>query len=69
VVRDYHNSVAALKAGGLLILDDSSLYTDFDPPVFSFAGFPGPSTVARELADRELEHLGGVGHQNVYRKH
>lgn len=27
-----------------------------------------PSRVAREFADRELEHLGGVGHQNVYRK-
>jgi hypothetical protein len=69
VVRsDYQNSVAALKPGGLLVMDDSSLYTDFVPPPFSFPGHPGPSRVARELADRELQHLGGVGHQNVYRR-
>ena len=68
VLCDYQNSVAALKPGGLLVMDDSSLYTEFTPPAFSFAGHPGPSRVARELADRELEHLGGVGHQNVYRK-
>jgi hypothetical protein len=68
VLSDYRNSVAALRPGGLLVMDDSSLYTDFQAPVFSFAGHPGPSRVAREFADRELEHLGGVGHQNVYRK-
>jgi hypothetical protein len=68
VLSDYRGSVATLKTGGLLIMDDSSLDTDFAPPVFAFAGHPGPSRVARELADRELIHLGGVGHQNVYRK-
>jgi hypothetical protein len=68
VLADYRNAVAAVKPGGLLVMDDSSLDTDFTPPPFSFAGHPGPSKVAREFADRELEHLGGVGHQNVYRK-
>jgi Methyltransferase domain len=68
VLSDYRNGVEALKSGGLLIMDDSSLYTDLTPPKFSFAGHPGPSRVAREFADRELEPLGGVGHQNVYRK-
>ncbi|HEY4214923.1 MAG TPA: class I SAM-dependent methyltransferase [Steroidobacteraceae bacterium] len=69
VVRsDYRNSVEALKPGGILVMDDSSLETNFTPPSFSFAGHPGPSRVARELADKELQALGGVGHQNVYRK-
>jgi len=68
VLSDYRNSVAALNSGGLLVMDDSSLDTDFAPPVFAFAGHPGPSRVAREFADRELTHLAGVGHQNVYRK-
>lgn len=68
VLSDYRHGCEALKPGGLLVMDDSSLYTNFSPPRFSFAGHPGPSRVARELADRELEHLGGVGHQNVYRK-
>jgi Methyltransferase domain len=68
VLSDYRNSVSALNPGGLLVMDDSSLGTEFTPPAFSFAGHPGPSRVAREFADRELIHLGGVGHQNVYRK-
>ena len=68
VLSDYRNSVAALNTGGILVMDDSSLYTDFNPPAFSFAGHPGPSKVARECADRELTFVAGVGHQNIYRK-
>lgn len=68
VLTDYHNSVAALVSGGLLIMDDSSLYTDFSAPTFSFSGHPGPSRVARDFADRELTYVTGVGHQNVYLK-
>lgn len=68
VLADYRNSVDALRSGGILVMDDSSLYTGFNPPPFSFAGHPGPSKVAREYADVELRHLAGIGHQNVYRK-
>jgi predicted O-methyltransferase YrrM len=68
VLADYRNSVASLKPGGILVMDDSSLGTDFSPPSFSFAGHPGPSRVAREFADRELVFLAGVGHQNLYRR-
>jgi predicted O-methyltransferase YrrM len=68
VLSDYRNSLEALKVNGLLVMDDSSLDTEYHPPSFSFAGHPGPSKVARTFADRELEFLGGVGHQNVYRK-
>ncbi len=68
VLSDYRNSVDALKPGGILVMDDASLGTNFAPPKFSFAGHPGPSKVAREIADKELQFLGGVGHQNVYRK-
>lgn len=68
VLADYRNSVDALRSGGILVMDDSSLYTDFSPPSFSFAGHPGPSRVAREFADVELRRVAGVGHQNVYLK-
>lgn len=68
VLADFRHSVDALRSGGILVMDDSSLYTDFTPPRFSFAGHPGPSRVAREFADVELQHLAGIGHQNVYRK-
>lgn len=68
VFSDYCASIDALKSGGLLVLDDSSLTTDFTPPRFSFGGHPGPSRVMVERAMRDLKFLGGVGHNNVFQK-
>lgn len=65
---DYRHCVEQLKPGGLLILDDASLGTEFDPPHFSFAGHPGPSKVAAEFAMKELDFLGAVGHNNIFVK-
>jgi hypothetical protein len=68
VLKDYRLCLENLRKGGILVLDDASLNTDYKPPSFSFAGHPGPSRVAREYADKEMEFLGAVGHNNVYRK-
>ncbi len=65
---DYEMCRDALVAGGILVMDDSSLYTTFDPPSFSFAGHPGPSRVVNDRAMKELTFLGGVGHNNVFMK-
>ena len=67
-LADYEVCRDNLADGGLLVMDDSSLYTDFQPPLFSFAGHPGPSRVVQELAMKELRFLGGVGHNNVFIK-
>lgn len=67
-LADYEICVSSLSDGGLLVMDDSSLYTDFSPPCFSFAGHPGPSRVVSERAMNELHFLGGVGHNNVFQK-
>lgn len=66
VLADYRHCVGQLKAGGLLVMDDASLGTEFRPPQFSFAGHPGPSQVAAEFAMKELHFLGAVGHNNVF---
>lgn len=68
VVADYKASVAELKPNGLLVMDDASLGTSFDAPLFSFAGHPGPSRVAAEYGMKELTFLGAVGHNNVFCK-
>lgn len=68
VLSDYHLARDHLAPGGLLVMDDSSLYTDFRAPLFSFAGHPGPSAVFSNIAVKELQFLGGVGHNNVLRK-
>lgn len=65
-LADYLVCRDALAKGGLLIMDDSSLYTDYRPPSFAFAGHPGPSRVVQERARNELRFLGGVGHNNIF---
>lgn len=68
VTQDYYNSKAALRVGGILVIDDSSSYMSFSPPAYSFAGHPGPSAIVRDLALLEMKFLGGVGHNNVFIK-
>jgi hypothetical protein len=67
-LADYQLCSAHLAPGGLLVMDDSSLGTSYNPPLFSFAGYPGPSRVVAELAMHELTFLGAVGHNNVFQK-
>jgi predicted O-methyltransferase YrrM len=55
-----------LSDRGLLVMDDSSLYSDFRAPKFSFAGHPGPSRIVQERAMHELSFLAGVGHNNIF---
>lgn len=68
VLADYGVCRDHLAEGGLLVMDDSSLYTDYQPHLFSFAGHPGPSRVVQERTMKELRFLGGVGHNNVFIK-
>ena len=65
---DYEMCRDSLVNGGFLVMDDSSLYTEYKPKSFAFAGHPGPSQVVRDWAKKELAHLAGVGHNNVFQK-
>ncbi|MHA8080642.1 class I SAM-dependent methyltransferase [Aquirufa regiilacus] len=67
-LSDYEVCKKVLPVGGLLILDDSSLYTDYNPQKFAFAGHPGPSKIVLENAMKEMDFIIGVGHNNVFRK-
>ena len=68
VLKDYRLCLENLRKGGILVLDDASLNTDYRLPSFSFAGHHGTSRLACEYADNEMEFLGAVGHNNVYKK-
>lgn len=68
VLADYKVCRDNLSDGGLLVMDDSSLFTEFQPPRFSFAGHLGPSRVVQEWAMKELRFLGGIGHNNIFIK-
>ena len=67
-LADYELCRDNLVPGGLLVMDDSSLHTGYQPPRFSTAGHPGPSDVVQQFAMKELLFLGGVGHNNVFKK-
>jgi len=67
VLSDYFLCVDNLSDNGILVLDDSSLYTNYRPPSHSFAGHLGPSKVARDYADKQMTFIGAVGHNNVYK--
>lgn len=66
VMLDYELCKLNLKDGGLLIMDDSALYSDYEPLEYSFAGHPGPSHVAEKIAKKELTFLGAIGHNSVF---
>jgi hypothetical protein len=67
VVRsDMRASMAAIRPGGLIVLDDSALFTDYRPPIFATAGHPGPSRSADEVDGSRLVELLGVGHNRVF---
>jgi predicted O-methyltransferase YrrM len=57
-----------LNKGGLIILDDASLNTDFKPPFYSSAGHPGPSKVASEIDMNSFEEILSIGHNRVFKK-
>lgn len=72
VVEDVNNSIRNLSPNGIMVMDDSSLYTDFSLEVRGvsiFKGHPGPSRVFQTLLKhKEIKHLFGVGHNNIFIK-
>lgn len=67
-LADYEACVGSLADNGLLVMDDSSLYTNYSAPRFAFAGHPGPSKVVQDRAMKEMQFIAGVGHNNVFVK-
>jgi len=66
VVRsDWQNSSRNLAKGGVVVLDDAALYTNFTPPFGTSKGHPGPSRVADEIGGPFKEIL-RVGHNRVF---
>jgi hypothetical protein len=65
---DFNICTENLKAGGIMVLDDASLYTDFNPPVYSTAGHPGPSKLTSEIDVKLFEEILSVGHNRVFKK-
>jgi hypothetical protein len=69
VVQDWLNCAKNVKIGGVIVLDDSGLGTLFTPPIYSSAGFPGPSRVANDAAkSTEFREILQVGHNRAFQR-
>lgn len=68
VRQDLENAMHGLKVNGILVMDDSSLYTDFTATPTRFKGHPGPSKILSEISYEKFLPICSVGHNNVFKK-
>jgi hypothetical protein len=68
VRKDWEICSRHLKLGGVIVLDDSALQTEYRPPVFATAGHPGPSRLAREIDSKHFREILRVGHNRAFQK-
>lgn len=68
VKRDFSECSANLSENGLIVLDDSAVGTNFNGPIYSNAGHPGPSRLAGEIDTAEFKEILSVGHNRVFQK-
>jgi hypothetical protein len=68
VCQDIQNYVPMLKTGGLLVMDDASLY--LEAPAGQFHGHPDVGRAIQDALDtrQDLQHIYAVGHNRVWRK-
>jgi predicted O-methyltransferase YrrM len=65
---DWTLCASCVRPGGVIVLDDSALGTDYHPPAFATAGHPGPSQVAREVDPAMFREILRVGHNRVFQR-
>jgi len=69
VVNDINLVRACTEPGAVLVMDDASLYSNYRPYLFAFAGHPGPSLAASspEIMKDFIE-IGSCGHNRVFQR-
>jgi predicted O-methyltransferase YrrM len=65
---DWSTCSGSVRAGGIIVLDDSALGTKYRPPHFATAGHPGPSQLAAEIDTSVFREILRVGHNRVFQK-
>jgi hypothetical protein len=66
--QDWDLCTSHLRPGGLIVLDDSGLSTNYNPQIFATAGHPGPSRLAQDVDRTRFREILQVGHNRVFRK-
>ncbi len=65
---DWSTCSGSVRAGGIIVLDDSALGTAYNPPHFATAGHPGPSQLATEIDPKGFREILRVGHNRVFQR-
>lgn len=65
---DWDHCAAVVRPGGIIVFDDASCGTGFEPPAFATAGLPDPSRVAAEIDPARFREVLRVGHNRVFEK-
>lgn len=65
---DWDHCAPVVRAGGVIVFDDSACGTGYEPPVFATAGLPDPSRVAAEIDPAQFREVLRVGHNRVFEK-
>jgi hypothetical protein len=68
VSEDFSNCDVNLKNNGFIVMDDASLYLEYKPPMYAFAGHPGPSRVADRIESYGYKEVLTVGHNRFFQK-
>jgi predicted O-methyltransferase YrrM len=66
--KDWEACSQAIKAGGVIVLDDSGLSTAYRPPPMATGGHPGPSKLAQEIDRSKFAEILQVGHNRAFQK-
>ena len=68
VKEDFENASRNLAKDGIIVIDDSSLYSDYMPQSNSTKGHPGPSRLADEIKKNQFTEILQVGHNRAFQK-
>lgn len=66
--QDWDNCAASVRVGGIIVLDDSGLTTNFCPTAFATGGHPDPSRLATEIDRVRFQEILQVGHNRVFQR-
>ena len=68
VRKDWEACSRNLAPGGIVVLDDSGLSTNFVPPIFATKGHPGPSRIAQQIDRKQFREILQVGHNRAFQR-
>jgi len=68
VRKDWEACSRNLAPGGIVVLDDSGLSTNFVPPIFATNGHPGPSRIAQQIDRKQFREILQVGHNRAFQR-